>query len=98
MKACKTCGHPLPEDEIAFMLGPIGKRLYEAVKRSGRAGIDTQRLMGAVYNNADGGPLQPNRLFVLRHDLNRKLAAHGIKIISSRHGPGASWRLEAIKP
>lgn len=97
MKTCKTCGHPLPEDEIAFMLGPVGKRLYEAVKRSGRAGINTERLMGEVYTGANGGPRSFNCLYVLRNSVNDKLFPFGMKMASSRSGPGANWRLEAIK-
>ena len=96
VKVCQCCGHPLPTIAVESTLTPLQARLYRAVKRAGRAGIDAQTLMDRVYaDDPNGGPESRNILHVARKQMAPRLASHGLTIASSR-GPGALWTLEKI--
>lgn len=94
VRTCECCGHPLPEMEILLDLTHMQQKMFCIIKRAGRAGIDADSIWEVLYANVNG-PDSTNILSVMKQGMTPKLARHGLKI-TSRRGPGALWRLEAI--
>lgn len=99
MKTCPNCGHPIASDEIAANLPRIKRRIYEAIRDAGAAGIDTRALMDRVYGDDPNGGPSADCVKVHVFHLNRGiLGAHGIAIRGireHRQDPGM-WRLVAL--
>ena len=94
-KCCETCGHPLPEFEVAFDLTPTQLRFFTIVYKAGQEGIKGSAIMERLYTGADGGPSN-NILNVMHAYMKPKLRKHGLAL-RTRPGPDARWRLEKIK-
>ena len=83
---CPTCGHPvLPTDPLGF-LGPLQRRLFDLVYRSGTAGIMSGALRERLYEGVTDGGMSACILSTNIHYLNRKLRVLGMKIHSDRAG------------
>lgn len=93
-RVCECCGHPLPELEVMLGLTASQQKMFVIIKRAGRAGIDRDGLMECLYANRCA-PDSSNILSVMKLKMLPPLRKHGLKI-TSRPGPGAVWRLEAI--
>jgi hypothetical protein len=94
VRVCECCGHPLPELEVMLDLTHMQQKLFVIIKRAGRAGIDADTIFEALYAN-ECAPDSVNILSVMKQGMIPKLQKHGLKL-TSRRGPGALWRLEAI--
>jgi len=91
-RCCKTCGQTLPEMRAGVRLTPLKARLFDAVQRSGGAGIPTESLLARVY---DGHGVKPARWESIKshvHQINELLEDAGLRIASSR-GRHPCWTL-----
>jgi hypothetical protein len=67
----------------ALHLSPVKQRILEAVRA--RPGISAKELCDVVWgDHPSGGPGNPKKLHVHIHQMNRWLAAHGLRIRGSR--------------
>ncbi len=93
---CPTCGNLVPKDEIAATLPRRQRAIYDAVVRSGRAGISSERIFHQVYGlDPTGGPKSINLISVLVHNLNLRLAPYRLRV-EGRRGPHGSYKLVAF--
>jgi len=94
---CPLCGHPMAGDDVAAVLPPKQRHLYEIVKAAGAAGISARDIMGKLYaDDPSGGPVTSNIVAVFSHYANIKIRPFGLKI-SARRGPWPLWRLLKIE-
>src|SRR5262249_53603903 len=84
--ASTTGGHWMAETQPALHLSPVKQRIFEAVHA--RPGISAKELRDVVWgDHPHGGREGPKNLHVHIHQMNRRLAAHGLRIRGSRlHG------------
>ena len=88
---CPRCGAPIVPPGIT--LPPIKRRIFEAVRR--HPGIGAEELRSLVWaSDPNGGPEDRKVLHVHVHQLNRRLAAHGLRVWAGQ-GAGRGYRLEA---
>lgn len=93
---CKDCGHPIVGDDLNASLTPLQRRIFDAVKRSGSAGIGSRDIMDIVYaDDINGGPDDTNIIAVVIKQMAPRLARFNLKITGSR-GPGAVFTLAAL--
>lgn len=92
--ACPSCGRTLPRDWLALGSNTIPMRgkqriLYDAVLKSGDAGISRDRLMDLMYgDDPNGGPDSYNTFSAIIRHINNKLEKAGRKIKSTGMGQG----------
>lgn len=91
-RECPECGHPIPDDEIAALLTPGQRRVYEIVRMAGAAGISSRDIRDKLYENEPNGGPETNIISVFAHYANVRLRPHGLKI-TARRGPWPLWRL-----
>jgi len=93
VNVCRECGHPIPTDDIAAVLSPRQRRVYEIVRLAGTAGISSKEIRDKVYeNDPNGGPKETNIISVFAHYANVRLRPFGLEI-TARRGPWPLWRL-----
>jgi hypothetical protein len=73
-------------------LSPLKARLFDAVKRSGGAGIEVQRLLAIVYDGHGTRPAHWESIKSHIYQINELLEDAGLRIVSSR-GRYPSWTL-----
>ena len=80
---CHACGHPLrPPDHVTDVLSKTEMRIFEAVHRSGTAGMLPGDLMERVWDDPGGGPdsgCHALRSHVYR--MNKKLRRCGLRVV-----------------
>ena len=97
VKVCECCGQPLPPDEVEVALPYIKRRIYQAVKKSGRRGITIASIMHFVYGDApNGGPESDNVLHVHRGKMQPILARFGLRIGTDHRAVETRWMLEKL--
>ena len=89
---CPTCGHPVAQPD-AYGLSPVERRIFRIIHRAGQAGVSRDSILERAYGR-DGGPETLNVISVHVAGINRKLAAHALRVASSR-GPYATYRVLA---
>jgi len=90
---CAECGHPIPSDEVAAVLSPRQRRVYEIVRLAGTAGISAKEIRNKLYeNDPNGGAKNTNIISVFAHYANVRLRPFGLEI-TARLGPWPLWRL-----
>jgi hypothetical protein len=50
---CQLCGQRLPETRMGVKLSPLKARIFDAVRRAGRIGIDGDELFALVFAGRD---------------------------------------------
>lgn len=71
---CRTCGHPIPRDDVAAALVGKQRKLYEAVADAGTRGINSLQIMSELYgDDPGGGPESANVVSVMNGHVNRHL-------------------------
>ena len=90
---CEHCGAVLVSDHVAAKLPPKQRALFEAVQRSGTAGITSSAILDQMYQfDPNGGPKSANIVNVVTSNVNKKIAGDGLRIEGKR-GPLGSFRL-----
>ncbi len=85
-------------DEIARDLPRVQRRIYEAIRDAGSAGIAWREVMWKVYGDDwAGGPTSNTVSVLINQHLKPTLKRYGLTI-SSRGGPGSLYRLARIEP
>jgi hypothetical protein len=80
-ETCPKCGQPLVPSDL--ILPPIKTRILELVRQ--RPGIDAETLRTLVWaNDPAGGPETLSNLHVHIHQINVRLASHGLAVRGSR--------------
>ncbi len=93
---CKCCGHPIIDDGVGVVLTPLQRRIFNIVRRAGKAGIAGKDVMTEVYAaDPGGGPDSTNIIAVVASQMNQRLAQFSIKI-QGRRGPGGVFTLERM--
>jgi hypothetical protein len=82
---CPACGQPLP------LLTPIQRRILEAVRR--RPGVDSETLRAIIWDGPNGGPECRKTIHVHISKMNRRLAAHRLRV---RGSLSDGYRIEAV--
>lgn len=80
---CLHCGQPLPFMRLGVRLNPIKARIFDAVKRGGRDGIEASALFETIYA---GRNVQRSTLKSQIWQLNDVLADTGVRIRGERGG------------
>jgi len=79
---CPTCGQAVLT-HLSIPLPPIKARIFDLVRR--HPGINAETLRTLVWaSDPSGVPEDPKVLHVHIHQLNRLLAAHGLRVHGSR--------------
>jgi hypothetical protein len=95
---CPHCGVPIPSDEIAAVLAPVQRRLYEIIRDSGTVGISGRDILDKLYaDDPDGGPESFNVVSATARNTNEKLAPFGVKLRANARGPWSFWYLAMIE-
>jgi hypothetical protein len=89
-KCCPTCGHPIIDDGLN--LTRIQKRIFEVIKRHGRA--DAEILRTAIWGSDPNGGPEGNVLAQHIHLLNKRIRDQGIAI--RKRGYGSPYRIVQI--
>lgn len=98
MTVCKCCGHPIPPSDIATLLPPIQRRMFNRVLKAGTHGIETRDLFEHICaDDIDGGPLNPNIVAVMARHIRKRIAPHGLTIRGSM-GHGSRYFITPITP
>lgn len=80
-RVCETCHRPLPMDDIAGMLPPVKRRIYEAIAEAGARGLSRDEIMDRVYEDRiDGGPERSDRVKVNICQINRLIRPRGFNL------------------
>lgn len=78
---CPTCGSPIAVDDIAKVLAPHPRKIYESVKAAGAAGIHRRRIEALLYGHrADGGPTTDCIKVAICRSINPLLKPLGLHI------------------
>lgn len=101
---CPTCGHETShrapiEGLTSAPLGPVERRIVEALARAYPRYISVDRLADIIYGNeAGGGPDNPRTtISVIMIHLRKKLPLFGWTIPKARVGPGSEgYHLEPL--
>lgn len=92
VKTCEHCGSVL--EDVPLFRGPVKQRLYEYIRK--HPGCNIFNIMDSIYReDIDGGP-ETNVISSLLVQMKPTLEAAGL-IIEVGRGPGATYRLVAIK-
>jgi hypothetical protein len=90
---CKSCGHPIPDNDVIVLLSGKQRRLFEIIARAGSLGIGVHEIMPELYAlDPTGGPTSTNIISVMAHYINRKINPFGLAL-ACRRGPFGVWRL-----
>lgn len=90
---CPHCGHPMVADEVARALPKVQRRIYEAIRNAGSAGISWSDIMAKVYSDdPTGGPATNSVSVLICSRINPALEKRGLKLVSNG-GPGSLYRL-----
>lgn len=92
---CPACGHPLPDIAVMLDLTNMQGRMFVALQQAGKRGIGGYALIDQLYRGGKPPRYATNILNVMKNKMTHPLQRHGLKI-TTRRGPGALWRLEAI--
>lgn len=97
---CEKCGHPMPTDVLPGVpkMGPIKKRIFQAVSKATPYGIPLPDLFDKIYrDDPDGGPLDTHGIAVHIAQMNRKwLRPRGLEIRSALGRGNSSYTLRRI--
>ena len=87
---CPCCGQTLPPDGVptGVKLSRLEMVIFSSVKKAGKHGIASDRLLGVMYDgDLGGGPLTAkNSMQVIIKRLNLKITPLGLKVRSERTG------------
>lgn len=91
IEICKHCGTVLPKFANKFGLTPHEREVFDYIAR--RPECTIHAIHNYVYQlDPTGGPKSMNIISVYINRINEKIAPYGIRI-STRRGPGATYRL-----
>jgi hypothetical protein len=95
-RLCQACQRPFTP--VLAVHGPVRQRIVDLVANR-PDGITRAEIISTVYaDDANGGPDNENVVSVLIKHANAELAVQGFRIEPAWRGPGARYRLIAIKP
>ena len=97
VKVCECCGHPVIDRVMFLELTHMQQKLFEAVEKSGQAGIGRREIFDHLYGtDPNGGPDSLNIINVQKARMKPVLAKYGLKMTTVTGGHYACWRLEKI--
>ena len=96
VKCCPTCGHPVPESEVHAALTKTQRRIYDAVRTAGTAGIELRDLLDKIYDGIDEPefPEITTRTCIMK--ARKRLRPFGLEIRGSG-GPGSRYYLRKLE-
>ena len=82
---CPYCGHQMNEPIITPPLSMRQKSIYQAVVSAGSSGIETSRLIAAMYGKQTPTMSGYGVMRVQVHEINKKLTSINQRIQGYRH-------------